>query len=898
MSKHNLFGSQSQFVDSNVGEMTYYRLEALEEASLCSISRLPYCIRVLLESALRNYNGFSITEEHVRKIASWNKNRASVSEIAFVPARVLLQDFTGVPALVDLAAMRDEIVSRGGQADKVNPLIPCDLVVDHSICAENYGSADAKTLNEFLEMSQNIERYNFLKWGQSSFSNFRVVPPGAGIIHQINLEYLANAVCIDKNSAMIFPDSCLGTDSHTTMTCGIGVLSWGVGGIEAEAVMLGQPYNMALPEVIGIKLIGKLSSSVSATDLVLSITQFLRKIGVVGRFVEFFGQGVSSLTVADRATISNMSPEQGSTVSFFPVDEKVLEFLLRTGRDEKVVAATRDYLKIQKLFYDLSLPEPEYTKVYEFELTSVVPSISGPKKPHDRIDVSSASNAFSKSLAAPIGPQGFGLSEESVSRSSIIEWEDGAKETISHGSVVIAAITSCTNTSNPSLLISAGLLARNAVEKGLKVPRYVKTSLAPGSQAVTEYLNNAGLLSYLEQLGFYLIGYGCTTCIGNSGSLKEEVSKAIKQNDLVVASVLSGNRNFEGRVHSLVRANYLASPLLVVAYSLLGSVKKDLLKTSLGSGLNGEDIFFTDILPSMEECGDIINKYVNCSVYKKCYHDIFAGTKKWQDIKSTFSEVYTWNQSSTYISKPPFFPSKSNMTLSNKICRVLGFFGDFVTTDHISPAGSIAKESPAAKYLAACGVEPKDFNTYGSRRGNYEVMMRGTFANIRIKNKLANGKEGNVTKHFPSGEEMSFYDAAMRYAKEDIFLIILAGKEYGSGSSRDWAAKGPYLLGVKAVIAQGYERIHRSNLIGMGILPLQFLDGESADSLGLDGSEGFFIKVDSLSPCCSVKVISKSNDGEEISFDVTCRIDTEVELKYYKNGGILNTVLGNLVGQD
>ncbi|HMO17872.1 MAG TPA: aconitate hydratase AcnA [Oligoflexia bacterium] len=896
--KRDDFGAKSK-ITSKAGTFNYYSLKSLEKIG--SLTRLPYSIRILLESALRNFDGFAFSESHLKEIISWNPKASGRNEIPYKPARVVLQDFTGVPAIVDLAAMRDCMKKLGKPADKINPLVRCDLVIDHSVQVDHAGRADALKLNEALEFKRNKERYEFLKWGQSAFRNLRVVPPSTGIVHQVNLEYLSEGVYLNRETGEVYPDSCVGTDSHTPMVNGLGVLAWGVGGIEAEAVMLDQPLYLLLPDVIGIKLDGALQEGVTATDLVLAITEMCRKIGVVDKFVEFFGPGLNELSVSDRSTIGNMAPEQGSTVSFFPIDEMTLDYLRFTGRPDEMVDLTERYSKEQGLFRHSDSPDPEFTQVVTLDLSSIEPALAGPKRPHDRVLLKDIAETFPSVLSAPVGPRGFGLKDEELNKTAKVIWEDREEE-ISNGSVVIAAITSCTNTSNPSVMLAAGLVAKKAVEKGLTVKKFVKTSLAPGSTVVTEYLSKSGLLPYMEKLGFHVVGYGCTTCIGNSGPLATEVEKAIKDSNLVAAAVLSGNRNFEGRINPATRANYLASPPLVVAYALAGNIGKDLYKEPIGSGNDGKPVYLKDIWPSQNEIQETVKTFVTPEMFREKYADVFRGSKAWEEITTDQSELYSWDEESTYIQHPPFFEGMtldetSVSTIEN--ARALAVFMDSVTTDHISPAGNIAKNSPAARYLDSCGVAIEDYNSYGSRRGNDRVMVRGTFANIRIKNQLLPGSEGNITLHHPSGEQLSFFDAAEKYKSEKTQLIILAGKEYGSGSSRDWAAKGPYLQGVKAVIAESFERIHRSNLLGMGIIPLQFKNGDCVSSLGLKGTESFSILLDNnMSPGDEISVTAKNlEDGTEKIFSVKSRIDTLVELTYFKDGGILRTVLKNLANE-
>ncbi|MFN8414220.1 MAG: aconitate hydratase AcnA, partial [Anaerolineales bacterium] len=814
-----------------VGKKEYviFRLDALEKAGLVKLSKLPYSIRVVLEAALRQCNDREITQQDVKNIAAWTPKGARPG-IPFLPGRVVMQDFTGVPAVVDLAAMRAAVARLGGDPKKINPLVPVDLVIDHSVQIDFFATADALNRNTEMEFLRNKERYEFLKWGQKAFSNFRVVPPMTGIVHQVNLENLAEVVMtkVDGKDLLAFPDTLVGTDSHTTMINGLGVVGWGVGGIEAEAVMLGQPMDMLLPDVIGFKLTGKLNEGVTATDLVLTVTQMLRKKGVVDKFVEFYGSGLSTMSLTDRATIGNMAPEYGATMGYFPVDEETLRYMRLTGRSEEVVARTEAYMRAQGLFHDANSPEPEFTDTLELDLGTVVPSLAGPKRPQDRVALTDMKDTFQKALTAPVKDRGYELSGDALNREATFGTNGGSQK-MKHGAVVIAAITSCTNTSNPSVLVAAGLVAKKAVEKGLNVKPYVKTSLAPGSRVVTEYLNKAGLIDPLSKLGFNVIAYGCTTCIGNSGPLPGEVAKAVTGSDLVAAAVISGNRNFEGRVHPLVKANYLASPPLVVAYALAGTVDIDLNNEPLGTDQNGQPVYLKDLWPTQKEVSDTIASSVKAEMFKDKYADVFTGSDMWQDIKVSGGDLYEWDENSTYIHHPPYFQTVSLDVDSIKGingARVLGMFGDSITTDHISPAGNIAADSPAGKFLQERDVAPTYFNSYGARRGNDQVMARGTFANIRLKNQLVAPKEGNWTKHHTSGEVMSIFDAAMKYQAEGVPSIVLAGKEYGTGSSRDWAAKGPMLQGVKAVIAESFERIHRSNLVGMGVLPLRFAEGQ------------------------------------------------------------------------
>ncbi|MEZ6094974.1 MAG: aconitate hydratase AcnA [Pirellulaceae bacterium] len=896
--KRDPFAARATF-DSGNGPVGIFQLGKLEEKGLTKISRLPYSIRILLESVLRNYDGHAVTEEDVANLAGWNAKDPAKVEIPYKPARVVLQDFTGVPAVVDLAAMRAAMSRLGGNAKRINPLIPVDLVIDHSVQVDRFGSADALKENVELEFQRNNERYEFLRWGQQAFDNFRVVPPNVGIVHQVNLEYLAKCVFRreDADGPIAVPDTLVGTDSHTTMINGLGVLGWGVGGIEAEAAMLGQPIYMLLPQVIGFEITGKLQPGTTATDLVLTVTEILRKKGVVDKFVEFYGSGVSNMSLADRATIANMAPEYGATMGFFPIDSETLNFLSRTGRSDEEVRLVETYSKAQQTFRTDDAPIPEFTDVVKLDLGSVHPSLAGPKRPQDRIELSSMQSSFRKSLTTPVAERGFGLSDADLGRQGVVE--NGEAYPIGHGAVVIAAITSCTNTSNPSVMMAAGLLAKKAVERGLSVKPYVKTSLAPGSRVVTDYFDKAGVTESLQKLGFHTVGYGCTTCIGNSGPLPEPVGKAIVSGDIVASAVLSGNRNFEGRVNPLTKANYLASPPLVVAYALAGTTDIDLTKDPIGTDSNGKSVFLNDIWPTHEEVASAVEHSISADMFNNQYQNAFTSNAEWNAIDSATGDLYDWSEKSTYIQHPPFLDavSRDENTISPVSgARCLAVLGDSVTTDHISPAGSIAKDSPAAKYLVNNGVAPIDFNSYGSRRGNDRVMVRGTFANIRIRNQMAPGTEGGYTTLQPSGEQMTIYDAAMKYQESGTPLVILAGAEYGTGSSRDWAAKGTMLLGIKAVIAASYERIHRSNLVGMGVLPLQFANGQTHQSLGLDGTETFDIPVDdSLQPRSTLTVTATKSDGSKVSFEATVRIDTPVEIDYYRNGGILQTVLRNLL---
>jgi aconitate hydratase len=884
----NSFGTRDTLtVDGKSYEI--FRLSALEKKGVGNISRLPFSLLVLLENLLRQEDGRFVHPEDIQALAAWDPKAASQKEISFMPARVLLQDFTGVPAVVDFAAMREAMRSLGGDPKKVNPLLPAELVIDHSVQVDKFGSDMAFDFNAQLEFQRNVERYAFLRWGQQALNNFKVVPPDTGICHQVNLEYLARVVFDAPTSdgkTTAFPDSLVGTDSHTTMVNGLGVFGWGVGGIEAEAAMLGQPLSMLIPEVVGFKLHGRLPEGTTATDLVLVVTEMLRKKGVVGKFVEFYGTGLSSLSLPDRATIANMAPEYGATMGFFPVDAETLAYLRFTGRTEARVRLVEEYTKAQGIFRTDATPDPMYTDKLELDLATIEATLAGPKRPQDRVPLRQSKASFEKSL-------------EGAAQKHVAVRNNGDQFELSNGSVVIAAITSCTNTSNPSLMLGAGLLAKKAVERGLHSKPWVKTSLAPGSKVVTDYLKAAGLGTYLDQLGFQLVGYGCTTCIGNSGPLEEHIGAAIKDNSLVAVSVLSGNRNFEGRIHPLVRANYLASPPLVVAYALAGRMDFDMATEPLGKGKDGKPVFLRDIWPTPQEIESTVRANVTTAMYRKEYGEVFEGDAHWKGMKVPAGDIYTWDSKSTYIKNPPFFEkiSKSPAPLTDiRGARVLAMLGNSITTDHISPAGSIAVDGPAGKWLIEQGVKPVDFNSYGARRGNHEVMMRGTFANIRLRNQLAPGTEGGWTVHLPDGEKMSIYDAAMKYQKEGVPLVVLGGKEYGSGSSRDWAAKGTFLLGARAVIAESFERIHRSNLIGMGVLPLQYRDGESAQSLGLTGFEEFTIEgVSKLSPKMTVEVRARVKDGKEKVFQTVARADTPEEVNYYRNGGILPYVLRQML---
>ncbi|GER67827.1 aconitate hydratase A [Weizmannia acidilactici] len=894
---NDVFQARSTF-EVNGKRYHYYRLTALQDAGIANVSRLPYSIKVLLESVLRQMDGHAITKEHVEDLAKWGSDEVKDKEVPFKPSRVILQDFTGVPVVVDLASLRKAMADMGGNPDKINPEVPVDLVIDHSVQVDKYGTPDALQANMDFEFKRNAERYKFLNWAQKAFDNYRAVPPATGIVHQVNLEYLASVVHekeLENGEYEAYPDTLVGTDSHTTMVNGLGVLGWGVGGIEAEAGMLGQPSYFPIPEVIGVKLTGSLPNGATATDLALKVTQLLRQKGVVGKFVEFFGPGVSTLPLADRATIANMAPEYGATCGFFPVDDESLAYLRLTGRSEDHVKLVEAYLKENGMFFTPDKEDPVYTDVLELNLSEIEANLSGPKRPQDLIPLSQMQSAFQKAITAPAGNQGFGLDEKELEKEAVIQFNNGESAPIKTGAVAIAAITSCTNTSNPYVMLGAGLLAKKAVEKGLEVPKYVKTSLAPGSKVVTGYLNDSGLMPYLEKLGFNLVGYGCTTCIGNSGPLKEEIEKTIAENDLLVTSVLSGNRNFEGRIHPLVKANYLASPPLVVAYALAGTVNIDLNNDPIGKDKNGNDVYLKDIWPSQDEINETIKQVVTPELFRKQYENVFSDNERWNAIETSDEPLYTWDSESTYIQNPPFFENLSPEPGEVKPLtglQVIGKFGDSVTTDHISPAGAIGKDTPAGKYLLSKGVEPRDFNSYGSRRGNHEVMMRGTFANIRIRNQIAPGTEGGYTTYWPTNEVTSIYDAAMRYKENGTGLVVLAGKDYGMGSSRDWAAKGTYLLGIKTVIAESFERIHRSNLVLMGVLPLQFKKGENADTLGLTGKETFEVQIDeNVKPHDWVKVTATDEAGKKTEFQALVRFDSEVEIDYYRHGGILQMVL-------
>jgi aconitate hydratase len=915
----NSFGARGTFKVGNK-EYELYRIDALDKQGIAT-KHLPFSLRILLENLLRTEDGRNVTPQEIRALAAWKKNSKPEKEIAFTPSRVLLQDFTGVPAVVDLAAMRDAMKTLGGDPALINPLQPAELVIDHSVQVDEFGSANAFDMNALLEFQRNKERYAFLRWGQTGFRNLAIVPPDTGIVHQVNLEYLARVVFVHEEGGKrtAYPDTLVGTDSHTTMINGLGVLGWGVGGIEAEAAMLGQPVSMLIPLVVGVKLTGRLREGATATDLVLTITEMLRKHGVVGKFVEYFGPGLQDLPLADRATIANMSPEYGATCGIFPIDKESLRYMKLTGRSEEQIALVEAYAKEQGLFHDAHTPEAEYSELLSLDLATVEPCLAGPKRPQDRVVLSKAGESFKGALPSLIKPKNGSKPAAPVPNGTRWEQEGGSpaaigvedpnvhehvplevRKALKHGSVVIAAITSCTNTSNPSVLIAAGLLAKKAVEKGLTVPAWVKTSLAPGSKVVKDYLETAGLMPYLEKLKFHLVGYGCTTCIGNSGPLPTEVSRAIDDNNLVVASVLSGNRNFEGRINSEVRANYLMSPPLVVAFALAGKIDVDLRKDPVGKGRDGQPVYLADIWPRQHEIEQAMSGAITSQMFRKSYGEVYAGDERWRGLPVPKGQTYAWEKDSTYIRQAPYFDGmkiKPEGVEDIRGARVLAVLGDSVTTDHISPAGSIKKDSPAGKYLIAHGVQPADFNSYGSRRGNHEVMVRGTFANVRLRNKMVQA-EGGFTRHLPGGAEMSIFDASEKYHAENVPLVILAGKEYGSGSSRDWAAKGPRLLGVRAVIAESYERIHRSNLVGMGILPLQFLQGENVESLKLTGEEVFEIAgirevVEKFSSGRKISV--RVQGGKTSEFQAVVRIDTPQEALYYANGGILHYVLRQLL---
>ena len=906
------FGARAT-LEVGAKKYTYYRLGALENQNLCRLEELPYSIRILLESLLRNVDDFVVSSDDVKQLAKWDAENVAQRELPFLPGRVVLQDFTGVPCVVDLAAMRDVMAKLGGDPKTINPLVPCDLVIDHSVQVDSFARPDSAAINTEREFARNKERYEFLKWGQQSFSNFSVVPPATGIVHQVNLEYLAPGA-LTRNvdgDTLVFPDSLVGTDSHTTMINGLGVVGWGVGGIEAEAVMLGQPVYMLTPEVIGFRLAGKLAEGTTATDLVLTVTEMLRSRGVVGKFVEFFGSGMASMSLPDRATIANMAPEYGATMGFFPIDRIALEYLKLSGRSDEQVALTEAYTRANHLFWSPDQPEPKYTDVMELDLSKVEPSLAGPKRPQDRVLLSKMKQEFRRALTAPAGPQGIGVDPAKLDDVVTVEhseqsWpaEPGIESELRHGALVIAAITSCTNTSNPDVMLAAGLVARKARSFGLTRKPWVKTSLGPGSKVVSEYFDRAGLSEDLEAIGFHLVGYGCTTCIGNSGPLPDEIDAALRSSNIVATSVLSGNRNFEGRVHALTKANYLASPPLVVAYALAGTVDIDLSTEPIAQNADGRDVYLADIWPTQEEVRALRTECIGPEQFRASYGDVFSGNATWNAVPVSKSDLYPWSDDSTYIQNPPFFEGmqvEAEAIAPIKGARCLAHLGDTVTTDHISPAGAIPKDGPAGLFLISKGVDPADFNSFGSRRGNDRVMTRGTFANIRVRNKLAPGTEGGYTTDFTQGSEVgsvvtSIYEAAENYAKRKIPLIVLGGKDYGMGSSRDWAAKGTTLLGVRAVITESFERIHRSNLVGMGVLPLNFLPGENAESLGLDGSEIFDIEIpETIEPGCTITVRATHPSGSTTSFETRCRMDTPVEIEYYRNGGILQTVIRKLL---
>jgi len=888
MSPDSTFFNARRSFETASGSVHYYSLAVLEDAGLIDISRTPYSIRVLLENALRKADGGPATSDHIKLVASWRPDAKPASEFPYMPGRVVLQDFTGVPVVVDIAAMRDAVSNAGGDASIINPVVRSDMVIDHSVQVDYFSNSGALAMNIEREFERNTERYQLLKWAQTAFDNLKIIPPGAGIVHQVNLEFLAETVLSEETSdgRVAFPDTCIGTDSHTTMVNGLGVLGWGVGGIEAEAVMLGQPYYMVVPEVVGVRLSGTLPEGATATDLVLGIVEILRAQGVVEKFVEFYGPGLAALPLADRATIANMAPEYGATCGFFPVDDQTLKYLRDTGRPNAVIELVEKYAKANSFFYDPE-NEPDYTVSLEYNLGSVVPSMAGPKRPQDRISLSEVGENFSSSF------------EDASTEKHVIEI-DGEKASIGDGSVVIAAITSCTNTSNPSVMVGAGLLARNARKLGLTSKPWVKTSLAPGSTVVTRYLEAAGLNEDLDALGFNTVGYGCTTCIGNSGPLPQPVADAVSDHDLTAAAVLSGNRNFEGRVHPQVKANYLASPVLVVAYALVGKIDIDLVHNPLGQDKQGNDVFLKDIWPSQADIADTIAESLTADMFKEQYGSVFAGSSEWQALPAPTGTMFNWDPESTYIQEPPYFDDfgdKPKVRSDIVGARVLVGVGDSVTTDHISPAGAIPPSAPAGQFLVGNDVPRREFNSYGSRRGNHDVMVRGTFGNIRLRNKLTPELEGDWTVHLPDGEQMRIFEAAEKYREEDVPLIVLAGKEYGTGSSRDWAAKGPMLLGVRAVIAESFERIHRSNLIGMGVLPLVFTNGDSADSLGFDGTETFDIPgvANSVEPGSTIVITATSDDGEVTTFEALIRIDTGIENDYYHNGGLLPYVLRQMM---
>jgi aconitate hydratase len=894
--KLNSFGARSTLTVGG-DKAVIYRLDSLVKQGIGHVDKLPFSMRIMLENALRHLDGREVSESDVNNIANWDNTKPMDIEIPFKPARVILQDFTGVACVVDLAALRSAMVRMGGNPQKINPIVPVDLVIDHSVQVDSFALRDSLQINAQFEFERNLERYEFLHWGQKAFNNFKVVPPATGIVHQVNLEYLAKVVLSSQENGekILFPDTLVGTDSHTTMINGLGVLGWGVGGIEAEAAMLGQPIYMLMPQVIGVKLTGTLPQGATATDLVLIITQMLRKKGVVDKFVEFYGSGVSSMSLPDRATLANMAPEYGATMGFFPVDDETLSFLRRTGRDESLIKWVEAYHKEQGLFRTDSTPDPIFNDTVELDLSTIEPSMAGPQRPQDRVALREMKSHFKKVLTAPLGPQGFALPEEKLNSKGMVK-DNGHSTEITHGAVTIAAITSCTNTSNPSVMIGAGLLAKKAVQRGLTSKPYVKTSLAPGSKVVTEYLDKAGLTPFLEQIGFHTVGYGCTTCIGNSGPMPENVSNAIHEGDLVAAAVLSGNRNFAGRINPDVRANYLASPPLVVAYALAGTVDIDWETEPIGMDKEGKPVFLREIWPSQDEVLEVVQNSLSPEMFRRQYGNVYDGNPMWNEIPSSSDAVYNWSDDSTYIQEPPFFVDMSlDVTPIQPVngARALALFADSVTTDHISPAGDIAEKSPAGQFLINKGIVKRDFNTYGTRRGNDRIMTRGTFANVRLRNFLVPNSEGNVTYYLPTGETISIYDASMKYQADKTPLVILAGKDYGMGSSRDWAAKGTFLLGVKGVIAESFERIHRSNLVMMGVLPMVFKSGEGWQSLGLTGHESFDIigLDDNIQPKQELTVRATAEDGKVTTFNVIARLDTPIDVEYYRNGGILQTVL-------
>lgn len=900
MSTQNHYSVRTS-LDAGGKSFAYYSLSGLQEQGLGDISKLPFSIKVLLEAAVRQFDGRAITPEHVKQLANWAEGRED-KEIPFIPARIVLQDFTGVPVVVDLAAMRDTVKKAGGDPKQINPLVPVDLVIDHSVMVDAFGSPEALEYNTKVEFERNEERYRFLRWAQTAFDNFRAVPPGTGIVHQVNLEYLASVAATKTvdGETVVYPDSLVGTDSHTTMINGLGVVGWGVGGIEAEAGMLGQPLYFVMPEVIGFKLTGKLAEGATATDLALTVTQILRKKGVVGKFVEFFGPGLSNISLADRATVANMAPEYGATIGFFPVDSETLNYLRQTGRSEDLIDLVDKYYNAQGMFRTDETPDPVFSDIVELDLSTIVPSLAGPKRPQDRVELTAMKESFNDIIRTPIEKGGYGLSDEKIEQVVTVKHNDGQVSKMGTGAVVIAAITSCTNTSNPSVMVGAGLVAKKAVALGLKKPAYVKSSLTPGSLVVTEYLTKAGLIEPLEALGFHVAGYGCATCIGNSGPLPDEVSKAIADNDMTVSAVLSGNRNFEGRVHAQVKANYLASPPLVIAYALAGTTNIDLTTDPIGYTEDNKPVYLKDIWPTSQEVSETMTAALNAEMFRNKYENVFTQNERWNAISVPKGESYEWDAKSTYIQNPPFFEglgSELSDISEIQTANVLALMGDSVTTDHISPAGNITVNSPGGQYLIENGVERKDFNSYGSRRGNHEVMMRGTFANIRIRNQVAPGTEGGVTTYLPTDEVMSIYDASMKYQKDGKNLVVIAGKEYGTGSSRDWAAKGTFLLGVKAVIAESFERIHRSNLVGMGVLPLQFTEGQSWKTLGITGRETFDITglSNDVTPGSKVTVTATREDGTTFEFPAIVRLDSMVDVDYYRNGGILQTVLRQMI---